>query len=64
MKYDEFKEMCHKAWSERLNYLCIVLMGLKILKKANIVFSMKPKIHTLNVFPKVNLFKKLNVVSN
>ena len=23
MKYDDFKEMCHKAWSERLNYLCI-----------------------------------------
>ena len=23
MKEDEFKEMCHKAWSERFNYLCI-----------------------------------------
>ena len=23
MKYDEFKELCHKAWSERFNYLCI-----------------------------------------
>ena len=23
MKYDEFKEMCHKAWSEIINYLCI-----------------------------------------
>ena len=23
VKYDEFKEMCHKAWSERFNYLCI-----------------------------------------
>ena len=23
MKYDEFKEMCHKAWDERYNYLCI-----------------------------------------
>ena len=23
MKYNEFKEMCHKAWSERYNYLCI-----------------------------------------
>ena len=22
-KYDEFKEMCHKTWSERFNYLCI-----------------------------------------
>ena len=25
MKYDEFKEMCHKARSERFNYLCIDL---------------------------------------
>ena len=23
MKYDEFKEMCHNARSERFNYLCI-----------------------------------------
>ena len=23
MKYDELKEMCHKAWDERYNYLCI-----------------------------------------
>ena len=23
MKYDEFNEMCQKAWSERFNYLCI-----------------------------------------
>ena len=22
MKYDELKEMCDKAWSERFNYLC------------------------------------------
>ena len=23
MKYDEFKEMCHKAWDEKYKYLCI-----------------------------------------
>ena len=23
MKYDGFKKMCHKAWSEKFNYLCI-----------------------------------------
>ena len=23
MRYEEFKEMCHKAWSERFNYLYI-----------------------------------------
>ena len=29
MKYDEFKEMCQKAWSERLNYLCIDMVKSK-----------------------------------
>ena len=23
VKYDEYKEMCHKAWSEKFNYYCI-----------------------------------------
>ena len=23
MEYDEFREMCRKAWSEKFNYLCI-----------------------------------------
>ena len=23
MKYDEFKQMCHKAWDKKYNYLCI-----------------------------------------
>ena len=23
MRYDEFKEMCHEAWNEKYNYLCI-----------------------------------------
>ena len=23
MLYSEFKEICHKAWSEQFNYLCI-----------------------------------------
>ena len=23
MNYDEFKQMCHKSWDERYNYLCI-----------------------------------------
>ena len=30
MKYDEFKEMCHKAWSERFNYFCIDMTKNKI----------------------------------
>ena len=60
-KYDEFKEMCHKAWSERFNYLCI-----DISKKMMviIVFSMKIKTHKLNVFVKLNLFDYINVISN
>ena len=23
MRYDEFKKMCHRAWDEKYNYLCI-----------------------------------------
>ena len=37
IKDDEFKEMCHKAWSERFNYLCFDLAEI------NIVFSTKQK---------------------
>ena len=29
MKYDEFKEMCHKAWDERFNYLCVDMTKIK-----------------------------------
>ena len=29
MNYDEFKQMCHKAWSERFNYLCIDMVKKK-----------------------------------
>ena len=29
MKYDEFKEMCHKAWDEKYNYLCIDMIKKK-----------------------------------
>ena len=50
MKYDEFKEMCHKAWSERYNYLCIDMT-----KNKN---DGKVKPHILIVFLKLNLFKK------
>ena len=55
MKYDEVKVMCHKAWSERFNYLCIDMVKKM---KVNIVFSMKVEPHILNAFPKLNLFKK------
>ena len=54
MNYDEFKEMCHKAWDERYNYLCIDMTKKTMV---NIVFSMKLKPHILIVVPKQNLFK-------
>ena len=57
MKYDEFKELCHKTWSEKFNYLCIDMT--KIVMKVSIVFSMNAKPHILNVFPKVNLFENI-----
>ena len=53
MKYDQFNEMCHKAWSKRFNYLCIDKTEKK---KVNTVFSMKAKPHKLNAFPKLNVF--------
>ena len=62
MKYDEFKEMCHKAWSEKINYLCIDMTKKKM--KVNIVFSMKTKTRISNVFVKTNFFNKINIVSN
>ena len=54
MIYDEFKEMCRVAWSEKFTYVCID-MTKKM--KVNIVFSTKAKTHILNVFVKVKLFK-------
>ena len=50
----EFKDMCREAWSERFNYLCIFMSKNKM--KVNLVFSMKPKRHTLNALLKRNLF--------
>ena len=47
--------MCHKAWDEEYNYLCIDMTKKKI--KVNIVFSMKVKLHILNAFAKLKLFK-------
>ena len=55
MKYDEFKEMCRVAWSEKYNYLCIDITKNKKMK-VNIVFSTKAKTHILIVFVKRNPF--------
>ena len=59
MKYDEFQEMCCRAWNEKINYLCINLT-----KKTEVivVFLTKGKTYVLNAIPKVKLFSFLNVV--
>ena len=57
MNYNEFKDMCHKVWDEKYNYLCIDMTKLK--KKVNIEFSTKVKPHILIVFLKLNLFKNI-----
>ena len=54
MKYDEFKEMCHKAWSERFNYLCIDMAKNKNGGKYRIFNGSK---NTMNEFAKLKLFK-------
>ena len=42
MKYDEFKEMCHKAWDEKYNYLCIDMTKKKNEGKYRIFNESKP----------------------
>ena len=62
MKYEKFRAMCRRAWSEKFNYLCIDMS--KKEKKVNIVFSLKTKTHILIVFAEVNILFTLNVVCN
>ena len=69
MKYDEFKERCHKAWGERFKDLCIDMTRNE--DEGKIVLSMKAKPYILKVSPKLNFKKKndhnhilLNDVSN
>ena len=54
MLFSEFKQLCHKAWSEKPNY---VLIRLKIKMKVNIVCSMKVEAHILNAYVKLKLFR-------
>ena len=42
MNYDEFTEMCHKAWDERYNYLCIDMTKNKNDGKYRIFNESKP----------------------
>ena len=59
VKYDEFQEMCRKAWSEKFNHLCINMTNKM---KVIIVFLTKGRTYVLNAIPKVNLFSFSNVV--
>ena len=43
MIYDEIKELCRVAWSEKFNYLCLDMTKKT---KAIIVISTKAKTHT------------------
>ena len=63
IKYDELKEMCRKAWNEKLNYLCIDTTENKN-EGNHSIFNNESQKRILNAFPKVKLFSFLNVVPN
>ena len=54
MKYEEFKEMCHKAWDERFNYLCIDMTKNKNEGKYRIFNEIKTTY--IDCIPETNLF--------
>ena len=54
MKYDEFKEMCHKAWDEKYNYLCIDMTKNKNDGKYRIFNESKPTY--IDCIPETNPF--------
>ena len=54
MKYDEFKEMCHKAWSERFNYLCIDVTKIRDIGKYRIFNASKTTY--IDCIPEANPF--------
>ena len=62
MKYDELKEMCHRAWVEKFNYLCIDMAKNKTEGKYRIFNESKPTY--INCIPETNPLININVVSN
>ena len=54
MKYDDFKEMCHKAWDKKFYYLCIDMTKSKNEGKYRI-FN-ESKITYINCIPETNPF--------
>ena len=63
MLYSEFKEMCHKAWSEKFNYLCIDMTKNKNEGKYRFSFS-ESKNTYIECIPESEAFGFLYVVSN
>ena len=62
MIYDEFKEMCRVAWSEKLIYLCIDTTKNKSEGKYRIFDESKNTY--IECIPESELFDNINVVSN
>ena len=54
MKHDEFKEMCHKAWDGKFNYLCIDMSKNKNEGKYRIFNESKPTY--IDCIPETNPF--------
>ena len=61
MKYDKFKEMCHKVWSEEFNYFCIGMTKNKNEGKYRIFDESKTTY--IECIPKSEHFNKINDVS-
>ena len=62
MKYDEFKQVCLNASSERFNYLCFDTTINE--NEGKYLFFNESKDTKFNAFTKVKLFSVLNVISN
>ena len=58
MKYEEFKEMCHKAWDEKYNYLCIDMTKNKNEGKYHIFNESKTTY--IECIPETEPFQKTN----
>ena len=64
MKHDKFKEVCHKAWSERFKYLCIDMNKSENGGKYRIFNEGKTTYTEYILESEPFLFKKINDVSN
>ena len=60
MNYDEFTEMCHKAWHEKFNYLCTDITKHK--NEAKFRFSNESKATYIDCIPETNTFQNFMIV--